>query len=126
VAPTWRLLALPPLVLLAAVVAFGPGLLIAALNVEYRDFRYLVPFVIQFGLYLSPVGYASAVVPESWRLLYSLNPMVGVIDGFRWAVCDPAPLYLPGLGLSVTVAVGLLAVGVHYFRRLERSFADVI
>jgi len=126
VTPSWRLLAVPLLTGLAFATALGPGLLVAALNVEYRDFRYLIPFVVQFGLYLSPVGFGSAVVPESWRLVYSLNPMVGVIDGFRWAVCDPAPLYWPGLALSATVSLLLLAAGFTYFRRTERGFADAI
>lgn len=125
-APTWRLLAIPLFTALAFVTALGPGLLLAALNVEYRDFRYLIPFLVQFGLYLSPVGFGSSVVPESWRLLYSLNPMVGVIDGFRWAVCDPAPLYWPGVALSAAVGTLLLAAGFAYFRRMERGFADHI
>lgn len=126
IAPTPRLLAVPLFTALAFVTALGPGLLIAALNVEYRDFRYLIPFLVQFGLYLSPVGFGSAVVPETWRLLYSLNPMVGVIDGFRWAVCDPAPLYWPGVALSAAVSALLLAAGFGYFRRMERAFADHI
>ncbi|MGI8481701.1 MAG: ABC transporter permease, partial [Chthoniobacterales bacterium] len=103
------------------------GLWLAALNVQYRDFRYVVPFLVQFGLYLSPVGFSSAVVPERWRLLYSLNPMVGVIDGFRWAISGGrAPLYLPGMWVGLTVITLLLAGGIWYFRRMERTFADVI
>jgi lipopolysaccharide transport system permease protein len=126
IAPTGRLLALPLFIAMAFGAALGPGLLLAALNVEYRDFRYLIPFIVQFGLYLSPVGFSSGVVPEAWRLLYSLNPMVGVIDGFRWVICDPTPLYWPGLALSATVTVLGLVAGFVYFRRMERSFADHI
>jgi lipopolysaccharide transport system permease protein len=127
VLPTWRFLALPPLALLAAAFALGAGLWFSALNVRYRDFRYLVPFIIQFGLFLSPVGFSSAVVPEDLRLLYSLNPMVGVIDGFRWAILgQDAPLYVPGFILSIIIVALLLASGLRYFRATERSFADVI
>jgi lipopolysaccharide transport system permease protein len=94
---------------------------------SYRDFRYVVPFVIQFGLYVSPVGFSSSIVPERWRLLYSLNPMVGVIDGFRWAISNGrAQIYLPGLLLSCAVSLLLLASGIWYFRKMERTFADVI
>lgn len=125
--PGWHLLALPCFTFLALVASTGAGLWLAALNVQYRDFRYVVPFVVQFGLYLSPVGFSSSVIPEKWRLLYSLNPMVGVIDGFRWAIGDGrAPLYLPGVCCSVMVGALLLATGTWYFRRMERTFADVI
>jgi lipopolysaccharide transport system permease protein len=100
---------------------------VAALNVKYRDFRYVIPFVSQLGLYISPVGFSSAVIPEQWRLLYSLNPMVGAIDGFRWTVTGgKTALYWPGLVVSAAVVALLLAVGIRYFRRTERSFADVI
>jgi lipopolysaccharide transport system permease protein len=100
---------------------------VSALNVKYRDFRYVIPFVVQFGLYVSPVGFSSSVVPESWRFVYSLNPMVGVIDGFRWAILGgESQLYLPGFLFSI-VAVGVLLVtGYMYFRKTERVFADVI
>lgn len=124
--PSWRLAVLPGLVGLAFLAALGPGLIITALNVKYRDFRYIIPFVVQFGLYVSPVGFSSSVVPEKWRLLYSLNPMVGVIDGFRWAICGTTSVYWPGLFLSLGVAVVLLVIGITYFRRMERTFADVI
>lgn len=124
--PGIRVVALPGLVALAFLAALGPGLLITALNVEYRDFRYIIPFIVQFGLYVSPVGFSSSVVPAHWRLLYSLNPMVGVIDGFRWAICGTATIYWPGFLLSVVVSVLLLVLGVSYFRRMERTFADVI
>jgi len=130
-APSWRMLTLPLLVLLALFAAFGPGLLITALNTEYRDFRYVIPFIVQFGLYVSPVGFSSEVIRERFGdalfLLYSINPMVGVIDGFRWAILGgEVPLHMPALALSVVLSAGFLALGVLYFRRLERSFADVV
>ncbi|MGB5747936.1 MAG: ABC transporter permease [Desulfobacterales bacterium] len=125
--PTWRVIALPLLVLIAMTAAMGAGLLISALNVKYRDFRYLVPFIVQFGLYISPVGFSSSVVPEKWRLLYSLNPMAGVIDGFRWAILGKDSLiYLPGFVLSILFISLMLFYGVKYFRKTERTFADVI
>ena len=112
---------------MAFMASFGAGLWLSALNVKYRDFRYVVPFLVQFGLYISPVGFASAIVPPEWRLLYSLNPMVGVIDGFRWCILgDAAPLYLPGTLLSLAVAATFLIAGTAYFRQTERSFADLI
>jgi lipopolysaccharide transport system permease protein len=126
-APSWHAVTLPAWLLLAFLASLGPGLLITALNVKYRDFRFLVPFIVQFGLYVSPVGFSSAVIPEKWRLIYSLNPMVGVIDGFRWALLGGrGGLYLPGLGLSVAITLLLLVAGVRYFRRTERMFADMI
>jgi len=125
--PTWQLIALPLFTFLALVASTGAGLWLAALNVQYRDFRYVVPFLVQFGLYVSPVGFNSSVVPEKWRLLYSLNPMVGVIDGFRWAVSGGrSAIYLAGLWLGLVVMAVLLASGIWYFRRMERTFADVI
>jgi lipopolysaccharide transport system permease protein len=125
--PDWRILTLPFFILIAFALAMGAGLWFAALNVKYRDFRYVVPFVVQFGLYISPVGFSSSVVPEQWRLLYSLNPMVGVIDGFRWAILGgEAKLYGSGFLLSVALVVLVLATGIWYFRRMERKFADVI
>ena len=126
VTPTWRLATLPLFVGIAFLAALGPGLLIAALNVEYRDFRYAIPFIVQFGLYVSPVGFSSAVVPQQWRLLYSLNPMVGVIDGFRWAICGTNSLYWPGFGVSMVLVGAFLALGILYFRRTEKTFSDVI
>ena len=124
----WTFLALPGFILLAFLAALGPGLLITALNVKYRDFRYVVPFIVQMGLYISPVGFRSDVVPEQWRLVYSLNPMVGVIDGFRWSIGGPdaAALYLPGFWLSIVIVAANLFLGIWYFRRTERQFADVI
>ncbi|HEY9738317.1 MAG TPA: ABC transporter permease [Trichocoleus sp.] len=125
--PSWRILTLPLFVLAAFAAAIGGGLWLAALNVQYRDFRYVVPFLVQFGLYVSPVGFSSTIVPERWRLLYSLNPMVGVIDGFRWAIIGgDVQLYWPGFLLSLLLVAGLLATGILYFRRMERTFADVI
>ena len=127
VAPTPAIVVLPLFVLLAFAATLGAGLWIAALMVRYRDVRFIVPFIVQFGLYVSPVGFRSEVVPERWRLLYSLNPMVGVIDGFRWAVLGgEQEMYLPGLALSTLVIVLLLVSAVWYFRRTERTFADVI
>ena len=125
--PSWRMLALPLLTLLAFGAAMGAGLWFASLNVKYRDFRFIVPFVVQLGMYISPVGYSTSVVPREWRLAYSLNPMVGVIDGFRWAIIGgEAELYLPGFLLSIGLVALLLASGIWYFRRTERTFADVI
>lgn len=127
IAPSWRLLALVPLTLLAALTSLGAGYWISALNVKYRDFRYIVPFMIQFGLYISPVGFSSSVVPDEWRFLYSMNPMVGVIDGFRWAIAtSPGALYWPGFISSVVLALILFASGAAFFLRTERKFADVI
>lgn len=125
--PDWRIVTLPFFILIAFAAAMGAGLWIAALNVKYRDFRYIVPFVVQLGLYVSPVGFSSAIVPEQWRLLYSLNPMVGVIDGFRWAILGGnTPLYWPGFLLSLTLVAMIFVTGIYYFRKTEKSFADVI
>ena len=125
--PDWRLLTLPLFLLLAAGAALGAGLWLCALTVRYRDFRYIVPFILQFGFFISPVGIDSALIPEKWRLLYSLNPMVGVIDGFRWALLrGESALYLPGLVASVAFTAVLGVGGLWYFRRVERTFADVI
>lgn len=118
---------LPLFLVLASAASFGAGLWVAALMVEYRDFRIIVPFLIQFGLYISPVGFISSVVPERYRLLYSLNPMVGVIDGFRWCILGGEhALYWPSLVFSLVVGFFLLLTGIWYFRRTERTFADVI
>jgi lipopolysaccharide transport system permease protein len=125
--PGWRMLVLPTFTSLAFLASMGPALWITALNVKYRDFRYVIPCIVQFGLYVSPVGFSSSVIPEQWRLLYSLNPMVGVIDGFRWCILGgESPLYLPGLVASVCVAVCFLWLGIHRFRNMERSFADLV
>jgi len=125
--PDWRIVTLPLFMLFAVAAAMGAGLWIAALNVKFRDFRYIVPFVVQLGLYISPVGFSSSIVPERWRLLYSLNPMVGVIDGFRWAILGgEGQLYIPGFLLSAALVAVMLVTGVLYFRKTERTFADVI
>ena len=125
--PDWRLLTLPLFMLLTVAAALGAGLWLCALNVKYRDFRYVVPFIVQFGLYLSPVGFSSAKVPSYLRWLYDLNPMVGVIDGFRWACLrGTVPLDVRSLACSVTVTMILCFLGVWYFRRTEKTFADVI
>ncbi len=125
--PGRNLLALPFFLLLALSASLGLGLLIAALNVKYRDFRYIVPFIVQLGLYISPVGFSSTIVPEQWRLLYSLNPMVGVIDGFRWSIIGGGyTIYWPGFVLSLLVNLGFLTAGLAYFRKTERYFADMI
>ncbi|MGB7314495.1 MAG: ABC transporter permease [Nodosilinea sp.] len=125
--PSWRVVMLPVFIAIAFAAAMGAGLWLAALNVQYRDFRYVVPFLVQFGLYISPVGFSSSIIPDRWRLLYSLNPMVGVIDGFRWAIIGgDVALYWPGFLLSMLLVALLLVTGVLYFRRMERTFADVI
>ena len=125
--PSWRLLTLPLFIFVAFAAAMGAGLWIAALNVKYRDFRYIIPFVVQFGLYVSPVGFSSTIVPEQWRVLYSLNPMVGVIDGFRWAILGGnTQLYWPGFLLSLGLVSLLLITSIFYFRKTERGFADLI
>jgi lipopolysaccharide transport system permease protein len=124
--PGASVLMLPLFILLAFATAFGAGLWVSALMVRYRDFRFILPFVVQFGLYISPVGFSSNVVPEQWRWLYSLNPMVGVIDGFRWAILGQQNLYWPGFWISVAGVALIILSGIWYFRRTERTFADVI
>ena len=124
--PPIQILLLPVFTLIAFFAAMGFGLLLAALNVKYRDFRYIVPFIVQFGLYISPVGFSSAVIPEQWRLLYSVNPMVGVIDGFRWSILGNTQIYWPGMILSLVLVSLVFIFGLLYFRKTERTFADVI
>ena len=125
--PGWQILLLPVFVAMAFLASLGPGLWITALNVKYRDFRFVTPFLVQLGLYVSPVGFSSNVVPDQWRLLYSLNPMVGVIDGFRWCILGgQSQLYLPGFGLGIAVTALFLWLGVRQFRKMEKSFADLI
>lgn len=125
--PDWKIVLLPFFVVMAVLASLGPALLLTALNVKYRDFRYIIPFVVQFGLYVSPVGFSSGVVPEQWRLLYSINPVVGVIDGFRWCLLGgESQLYLPGFLLSLGVIAAFLWLGVRYFRKTEKTFADLI
>jgi len=126
-APTWQIALLPAFVVVAMLASLGPAFLITALNVKYRDFRYIIPFIIQFGLYISPVGFSSTVVPKGWRFWYSLNPVAGVIDGFRWCILGgESRLYMPGFLLSLVVVAFFLWLGIAYFRRTERSFADLI
>ena len=125
--PGWQILSLPFFVLMAFLASLGPGLWITSLNVKYRDFRYIIPFIVQLGLYVSPVGFSSSVVPEKWRLLYSLNPVVGVIDGFRWAILGgESSFYLPGFILSWGIIAFFLWLGIRQFRKMEKSFADLI
>ncbi len=137
--PTWRIIVLPPLILLAVVAALGPGLIITALTVRYRDFRMIIPFIVQFGMYVCPVGMSSDFIHDKlieklgiglgtkFFMIYSLNPMVGVIDGFRWAILgNSSVFYWPGFAASVGLTFVLLFIGIHYFRKTERAFADVI
>jgi lipopolysaccharide transport system permease protein len=125
--PSWQIVLLPIFVFLAFLASLGPGLWITAVNVKYRDFRYVIPFMAQFGLYVSPVGFSSSVVPEKWRLLYSLNPMVGIIDGFRWCILGgEGKIHWPSFGISIVVVGALLWLGIRQFRKLEKTFADLI
>ena len=124
---TWHLLFLPLFFLMALLTSLGCGVYFSALNMKYRDFRFIVPFIAQFGLYISPVGFDSNLIPEKWRLIYSLNPMVGVIDGFRWAILGGnEALYLPGLFISLSVMSFILFFGIRYFRKTEKLFADLV
>jgi lipopolysaccharide transport system permease protein len=125
--PDWRLIMLPVFIALAFGTSLGIGLWFCALNVEYRDFRYVVPFIVQFGLYVSPVGFSSSIVHAKWRMLYSLNPLVGVIDGFRWSLLrGESPLDPASTLMSIIITGLLLLSGTWYFRKMERTFADVI
>jgi lipopolysaccharide transport system permease protein len=125
--PGWRVVTLPFFVAIAFAASIGCGLWLAALNVKYRDFRYIIPFIVQFGLFISPVGFSSSIVPGKWRLLYSTNPMVGVIDGFRWAIIGgETSIYWPGFLLSLSLVIILLVTGIRYFRKTEKTFADII
>jgi lipopolysaccharide transport system permease protein len=125
--PDWRLITLPLFIALAFGASFGAGLWLCALNVKYRDFRYIVPFIVQFGLYISPVGFSSAIIPQRWRLLYALNPMVGVIDGFRWSLLGgQPPLDARAIVASVVITLVVCLTGIRYFRQMEKTFADVI
>jgi lipopolysaccharide transport system permease protein len=125
--PDWKMFMLPLFILMAFAASIGIGLWLTALNVKYRDFRYIVPFIVQFGLFISPVGFSSSLVPEKWRFLYSLNPMVGVIDGFRWAILGgDIIIYWPGFCLSLGLIIIFLISGIYYFRKTEKAFADLI
>lgn len=126
IAPSFRLLAAPAFGLLAMASAFAPGVWLAALNVRYRDVRYAIPFLVQIWLFATPVVYSSSIVPERWRPLLGLNPMAGVVDGFRWMIVSDAPAPSTGIVVSVATVAVLLTVGLYYFRRVERSFADVV
>jgi lipopolysaccharide transport system permease protein len=125
--PGWKILLLPAFAGIAFTASLGVGVWITAFNVKYRDFRYIIPFIVQLGLYLSPVGFSSSIIPEQWRLVYSLNPMVGVIDGFRWCLLgSEGQLYLPGLWISLGVTGFFMWLGTRQFRKIEKSFADLI
>jgi lipopolysaccharide transport system permease protein len=127
VAPSWQIVLLPFLFALAFLANLGPGLWIAALNVRFRDFRYILPFIIQLGLYVSPVGFSSNIIPDEWRWLYSLNPVVGIIDGFRWCILGgQGGLYVPGLCWSVFATAFFLGFGIRQFRKVEKRFADLL
>jgi len=125
--PNWHFLLLPLFAFIAFVASLGVGLWITALNVKFRDFRHVIPFILQLGLYVSPVGFSSSIIPFEWRFIYSLNPMVGVIDGFRWCLLGgEIQLYWSSLLLSVGVAIFFLWFGFRQFRKMEKSFADLI
>ena len=124
--PTRTILALPLLALLAAASSFAVGLWLSALNVKYRDVRYTIPFIIQFWLFATPVAYSSSLVPPRWRALFGLNPMTGVVEGFRWALLGQSPAFAAALPLSVLVVTATLVGGLYYFRRTEKGFADVV
>jgi lipopolysaccharide transport system permease protein len=125
--PGWQIVLLPGFVALALLAGLGPGLWLTALNVKYRDVRYIIPFLVQLGLYASPVGYSSDIIPQQWRLLYSLNPIVGVIDGFRWCILGgQSQLYLPGFLLGLVVTAFFLWLGIRQFRKMEKGFADLM
>jgi lipopolysaccharide transport system permease protein len=125
--PAWQIITLPFFILMAILSSIGPGLWITAMNVKYRDFRYVIPFILQLGLYVSPVGFSSSVVPDKWKLIYSINPMVGVIDGFRWSILgNDALIYWPGFLISWIVIIIFLLLGVNKFRKMESNFSDFI
>jgi lipopolysaccharide transport system permease protein len=124
--PSLMILFIPLFTVLAFGAAIGAGLWLAALTVKYRDFRYVVPFIVQFGLYVSPVGFSSSVIPQRWQLVYSLNPMVGIIDGFRWSMLGTVEFPFSSLFLSIAAVAALVASGIWYFRKTERAFADII
>jgi lipopolysaccharide transport system permease protein len=124
--PSWRILFVPLFLLNTFLISFGISLYLTAVNVKYRDFRYIIPFIVQFGLYLSPVGFTSSAVPSEWKILYSFNPMVGIIDGFRW--CILGGIDFPGFSLLISfiVTLAFLFIGIRYFRRTEKTFSDSI
>ena len=124
--PTMAVVTLPLFILLAVATALAVGLWLSALNVQYRDVRYTIPFLTQFWLFITPIAYPSSLIPEKWRVLYGLNPMAGVVEGFRWALLGTANAPGPMLAVSVAVVLGLLVGGLYYFRRMEKTFADVV
>lgn len=124
-APSWQICWLPVFIILSFLASFGVGLYLTAVNVKYRDFRYIVPFIVQFGLFVSPVGYNIYRIPEKWRMVYCLNPMAGIINGFRWSIVGE-PMYWPGFCVSAAVTILFLIIGIWYFRKTEKSFADNI
>ena len=125
--PNWKIVFTPFFLFFALLAAIGSGLWLSALNVRYRDFKIIIPFIVQFGLYASPVGFSSDVIPLKYRFIYSINPMVGVIDGFRWAIIGGnVSIYLPGLIISIVLILIILITGIWYFRQTERTFADRI
>ena len=123
--PSWHIIFLPLFVLLAFLCSFGIGLYLTAVNVKYRDFRYIIPFIVQFGLYITPVGFSSAVIPDKWKILYSLNPMVGIVDGFRWCLLGDT-MNWNSFSVCVIIIALFLWVGIFYFRKMEKTFADNI
>jgi lipopolysaccharide transport system permease protein len=123
--PPLQLLMLPVFIILAFLCAFGIGLYLTAVNVKFRDFRYIIPFIVQFGLYITPVGFTSSLIDNKYRLWYSLNPMVGVIDGFRWCLLGE-PMHWASFYVSLSITIFFLWLGVNYFRKMERTFADNI
>lgn len=126
-APSWQILLLPVFVIIGFAASLGPGFWVTSLNVKYRDFRYVIPFLIQVGLYLSPVGFSSSIIPDQWKLLYYMNPMVGVIDGFRWCILgDEASVDWRSVVMALFTTTVLLFIGIRQFRKTERSFADLI
>lgn len=127
IVPSWHFLVLPVFLILGLLTALGAGYYVAALNVKYRDFRFIVPFIVQFGLYICPVAFSINTIPEKYRLLYFLNPMTGIIDGFRWSIIGNSyNINIQGILISVLVIFAILALGLWYFRKMERQFADII
>jgi lipopolysaccharide transport system permease protein len=127
IAPSWQIIFFPVFILMTAAFALGLGMIAATLNVKYRDFQQLIPFILQLGIYLSPVGYLNAIVPRKWEVIYALNPMAGIINGFRWCLApDVMPLYWPGVIFAAVVSITSLIIGIKVFRAAENSFADTI
>lgn len=125
--PGWQMLCLPIFAALAFLASLGPGLWITALNVQYRDFRYVIPFIVQFGLYVSPVGFSSRIIPANWQLIYALNPLVGIIDGFRWCILgQESTVSWPSLAVSMIATAFFMWLGFSKFRKMEKRFADLI